>query len=80
MKTTQKEVLCTTKNSQSGLCSESQLGEFLISDKARRRARHPFITRAVNLSAPVSLHYPITDPGFYCVAAVALQPRHFPLP
>ncbi|PWI69365.1 hypothetical protein PCL_01012 [Purpureocillium lilacinum] len=73
----EKEVLCTTKNSQSGLCSESQLGEFLISDKARRHARHPFITRAVNLSSPVSLHYPVTGPGFYCVAAVGFTAKTF---
>ncbi|KAH8888128.1 hypothetical protein GQ53DRAFT_808685 [Thozetella sp. PMI_491] len=68
--TNEKEVLCTAQNIERGLCATSQLGEFLISEKARRKAGYPFITRAVNLSAPVSIHYPVSSPGYYCVAAI----------
>lgn len=73
----QKEVLCTEENIQRGLCGKSQLGEFLISDSARREARHPLFTRAVNLSMPGSLHYPVSGPGLYCAAAVGFSASSF---
>ncbi|GAB0137728.1 hypothetical protein EsDP_00005983 [Epichloe bromicola] len=73
----EKEVLCTEENIQRGLCGKSQLGEFLISDSARREARHPLFTRAVNLSMPGSLHYPVSGPGLYCAAAVGFSASSF---
>ncbi len=72
----QKETICNSSNIQAGLCTPQQEGQFLISAHARQRARHPFLTRAVNLTAAAAatsslvLHYPVHASGLYCVAAV----------
>ncbi|PYI06044.1 hypothetical protein BO78DRAFT_445774 [Aspergillus sclerotiicarbonarius CBS 121057] len=73
----EKEVFCTKQNIQNELCTESQLGQFLISEKATRRAAYPFITRAVNLSSPISIQYPVEKPGFYCAALYGFSASSF---
>lgn len=70
-------MLCDQENVDRGLCRASQVGEFLISDSARRRARHEFITRAVNLSEPVPVIYHVPSPGYYCTAAMLSSGRSF---
>lgn len=55
----------------------SQLNQFLISDAARSKAKHEFVTRAVNLSAPLTLLYPVKGPGLYCTAAIQATGSRF---
>jgi hypothetical protein len=64
----QKETLCDTTNIAAGHCTSDQLGTFLISERAYKTARQPLITRAVNLTRPTSIFYPVREPGYYCVA------------
>ncbi|KAK4455395.1 hypothetical protein QBC34DRAFT_432720 [Podospora aff. communis PSN243] len=73
----EKEIICTPENIKRQLCEPSQLGEFLISDHALQKAAHPMITRAVDLSKPIAILYPVTGPGYYCVAAVAYSAPSF---
>ncbi|RAK97885.1 uncharacterized protein BO80DRAFT_447878 [Aspergillus ibericus CBS 121593] len=73
----EKEIFCTKQNIQNQLCDESQLGQFLISDKATRLAGHPFITRAVNLTSPISIQYPVQKPGLYCAALFGFSAKTF---
>lgn len=44
---------------------------------ARQKAHRPFVTRAVNLSSPISIAYPIISSGFYCTAAVSFSAPSF---
>ncbi|KAI8627967.1 hypothetical protein F5Y19DRAFT_486547 [Xylariaceae sp. FL1651] len=75
--TSEKAVLCNEENINRELCSASQAGEFLISDSARRRANHEFITRAVNISEPISIIYHVSSPGYYCTAAIVSSGHSF---
>jgi hypothetical protein len=72
-----KEVICTPDNAQRQLCEPTQLGEFLISDEALQKASHTMITRAVDLSKPTAIQYPVTGPGYYCVAMVPYSSPSF---
>ncbi|KAI0514740.1 hypothetical protein F5B22DRAFT_228656 [Xylaria bambusicola] len=73
----EKEVICSPENVQHGLCDKSELGQFLISQRAHRRALRPMITRAVNLSKPISIQYPVEGPGYYCTALFGYSAREF---
>ncbi|KAI0468032.1 hypothetical protein F4859DRAFT_524892 [Xylaria cf. heliscus] len=75
--TKEKEVLCTPRNIKQGLCTASQANEFLISDVARFKAKYPLITRAINLTNPIGLLYPVKGPGFYCAATVHASGKTF---
>ena len=67
----QKEVICGTDAADEGLCKESQLGEFLISDEAIHAAHYPMMTRAIDVAKPFPIIYPVRKPGFYCTATLA---------
>ncbi|GAW23808.1 hypothetical protein ANO14919_133850 [Xylariales sp. No.14919] len=73
----EKEVICNPQNVQRGICDESELGLFLIGQRAHRRALRPMITRAVNLSKPISLQYPVDSPGYYCTALFGYSAKEF---
>ncbi|KAI1296028.1 hypothetical protein F5Y03DRAFT_371139 [Xylaria venustula] len=73
----EKEVLCTPRNIEEGLCTASQADEFLISDAVRSKAKYPLITRAIDLSDPIGLSYPVKGPGYYCAAAVHASGKTF---
>ncbi|KAG6364669.1 hypothetical protein INS49_006273 [Diaporthe citri] len=75
--THEKEVLCSAETAQEGLCNESQLGEFLISDAARAAAKYPMMTRAIDVSKPIPLIYPVRTPGFYCAATFSFSVDKF---
>lgn len=53
------------------------MGQFLIGDEATHLAAYPFITRAVNLSSPISIQYPVQKPGFYCAALYGFSASSF---
>lgn len=70
-------MFCTPDNVARGLCVSSQLNQFLISDAARSKAKHEFITQAVNLSEPLTFLYPVKGPGLYCTAAIQADGSRF---
>ncbi|RFU73056.1 membrane ptm1 [Trichoderma arundinaceum] len=72
-----KEVLCDPNNVERKLCTEKEIGAFLISDHARAKAKHPMITRAVNLTKPIAIVYPVQGPGYFCVATYGYSAKSY---
>ena len=73
----QRETICSPRNVNTSLCSSSQLGEFLISERAYNLAHNPMVTRAVDLSHPVTIIYPVKNPGYYCTATFGYTAPHY---
>ncbi|KAI1638870.1 lung seven transmembrane receptor-domain-containing protein [Biscogniauxia mediterranea] len=73
----QKELICDPENVDSGLCDESDLGEWILSPNATERSGNLILTKAINLKKPVTIDYPIKKTGYYCVAAWAYSGQDF---
>ncbi|KAH0528011.1 hypothetical protein TsFJ059_002925 [Trichoderma semiorbis] len=72
-----KEIFCNSQNVERKLCEESQIGEFLISDHARAKAKHPMITRSIDLKKPIAIVYPIQGPGYFCAATYSHSAKSY---
>ncbi|KAM6488164.1 hypothetical protein HDV62DRAFT_347077 [Trichoderma sp. SZMC 28011] len=75
--TQDKEIFCNSQNVERKLCKESQIGEFLISDHARAKAKHPMITRSIDLKKPIAIVYPVQDPGYFCAATYSHSAKSY---
>ncbi|KAE8374159.1 hypothetical protein BDV26DRAFT_296221 [Aspergillus bertholletiae] len=63
-----KETICTAANVEAKLCLSDQLGSFIVTADAFKRAHNPIITKAINLSDPQTIIYPVQNHGLYCTA------------
>ncbi|KAI9038097.1 uncharacterized protein KD926_011335 [Aspergillus affinis] len=72
-----KEIICTPRNVKNGICPAEQLGSFIVTPEAFANANSPIITRAVNLSEPETLIYPVQNQGFYCAATYGYSTRQY---
>ncbi|KKP02185.1 hypothetical protein THAR02_05692 [Trichoderma harzianum] len=72
-----KEIFCNSQNVERKLCKESQIGEFLISDHARAKAKHPMITRSIDLKKPIAIVYPVQRPGYFCAATYSHSAKSY---
>ncbi|KAK4079914.1 hypothetical protein Trihar35433_1019 [Trichoderma harzianum] len=75
--TQDKEIFCNSQNVERKLCKESQIGEFLISDHAKAKAKHPMITRSIDLKKPIAIVYPIQGPGYFCAATYSHSAKSY---
>ncbi|KAI1490866.1 lung seven transmembrane receptor-domain-containing protein [Biscogniauxia mediterranea] len=73
----QKELICDPENVDSGLCDESDLGEWILSPNATEKSGNLILTKAIHLKNPVTIDYPIKKTGYYCVAAWAYSGQDF---
>ncbi|KAI1340478.1 lung seven transmembrane receptor-domain-containing protein [Xylariaceae sp. FL0016] len=65
----QKELICDPDNVSSGLCEESDLGEWILSPNATEKSGNLILTQAIHLKDASPINYPIKKTGYYCVAA-----------
>lgn len=66
-----KETICDKSNVEAKLCTEDQIGSFLLTKNATDVSRNPIISEAVHLSNPDAIKYPVRKTGFYCVSTYA---------
>ncbi|ODH53159.1 hypothetical protein GX48_00695 [Paracoccidioides brasiliensis] len=65
---TQKEPICDQENIAAKLCTQEQLGSFILAENATKLAKSPIVTMAINLKNPKPINYPVVRTGFYCVS------------
>lgn len=53
------------------MCTEDQIGSFILAENATDAAKHSIISKAVNLNDPEAINYPVKGTGFYCVSTYA---------
>ncbi|PNP57798.1 hypothetical protein THARTR1_01956 [Trichoderma harzianum] len=75
--TQDKEIFCNSRNVERKLCKESEVGQFLISDHARAKAKHPMITRSIDLTKPIAIVYPVQGPGYFCAATYSQSAKSY---
>ena len=66
-----KETICDTENVSAGLCTEEEIGAFILAPNATELSMNPIISRAVHLKDPAAYNYPIRRTGFYCISTYA---------
>lgn len=73
----QKEFSCNGANVQAGLCTEEELGSFILSANATAKASSPIISRAIHLRDPTPVNYPIKKTGYYCVGTYGYSVQEY---
>lgn len=73
----QKEYSCDAANVQAELCTEDELGSFILSSNATAEATNPIISRAIHLRDPKPVNYPIKKTGYYCVGTYGYSVREY---
>lgn len=63
----QKEIICTPAAVSQQLCTDDDLGQFILEDGADTKAKNPIITKAINLKAAPPITYDIKNTGYYCL-------------
>ncbi|KAM5444350.1 Membrane protein ptm1 [Microsporum ferrugineum] len=63
----QKKLICDPPSVETKLCTEKELGSFILAPNATDNAKSPLISLAVNMTDPKPIKYPVSKTGFYCV-------------
>lgn len=66
-----KETICDAANVDAKLCTEDQIGSFLLAKNASDASSNPIISKAIHLNNPDAVKYPVRQTGFYCVSTYA---------
>lgn len=53
------------------LCTQEQVGSFLLTNNASDASASPIISKAIHLSDPDAVKFPVRKTGFYCVSTFA---------
>ena len=59
--------MCDDASLKAALCTEEQLGQYIVDPKASETSRNPVITKSIHLKDPEAVNYKITHTGYYCV-------------
>lgn len=68
-----KETICDQANVDAKLCTKDQIGSFLLTKNASDVSQNPIISKAVHLTHPDAVKYPVRKTGFYCVSTYAFD-------
>ncbi|MCJ1299680.1 hypothetical protein MMC08_002473 [Hypocenomyce scalaris] len=74
---TEKEFSCNDANVQASLCTEEELGSFILSANATEAAMNPIISRAIHIRDPKPVNYPIKNTGYYCVGTYGYSAQEY---
>jgi hypothetical protein len=66
-----KKTICDPESVSAGLCTDKEIGAFILSANATELSKNTIISKAINLKDPIALNYPIRRTGFYCVSTYA---------
>ncbi|KAL3253006.1 hypothetical protein ABHI18_009768 [Aspergillus niger] len=64
----ERETICDEASVQANLCSEDEVGSFILASNVTEAAKFPIVTKAIHLNDPAAINYPIKKTGFYCVS------------
>ncbi|EFE37282.1 hypothetical protein TRV_08093 [Trichophyton verrucosum HKI 0517] len=63
----QKKLICGPPSVEAKLCTEKEIGSFILAPNATEKAKSPLISLAINMTDPKPIKYPVSKTGFYCV-------------
>lgn len=66
-----KETICDATNVDAKLCTEDQIGSFLLTKNATDASKNAILSTAVHLNDPTAIKYSVRKTGFYCVSTYA---------
>ena len=66
-----RETICDPENVDRKLCTQEQIGSFILAPNATDVSLNPIISMAIRLKDPAPVNYPIRKTGFYCVSTYA---------
>lgn len=72
-----QETICDEGNVEAKLCTEEEIGSFILAPNATDLAKSPIISKAVHLKDPVAVNYPVKATGFYCVSTYAYSGQDY---
>ncbi|KAI0127426.1 lung seven transmembrane receptor-domain-containing protein [Xylariales sp. AK1849] len=64
-----KDYICNDATLAKGYCTESELGQFILTPNATDKSNAAIITKAVHLKSSTPITYQIKKTGYYCVGA-----------
>ena len=73
----EKETICDEISINAGLCTQKDLGAFILAPNATEQAKNPIITTAIHLKDPPPLNYPIRRTGYYCISTYAFSNHEY---
>ncbi|KAJ5492208.1 hypothetical protein LT330_004966 [Penicillium expansum] len=72
-----KETICDASNVEAKICTQEQLGSFVLTSNATDVAKSPIISKAIHLNNPDAVKYPVRKTGFYCVSTYAYSGQDY---
>ncbi|KAL1966815.1 hypothetical protein VTN77DRAFT_3780 [Rasamsonia byssochlamydoides] len=63
--------ICDENNVEAKLCTQDEIGSFILAANASEASQSPIITKAIHLKDPMAINYPVKKTGFYCVSTYA---------
>ncbi|OAL63823.1 integral membrane protein [Trichophyton rubrum] len=60
-------LICGPPSVEAKLCTEKEIGSFILAPNATEKAKSPLISLAINMTDPKPIKYPVSKTGFYCV-------------
>ncbi|OJJ81407.1 putative integral membrane protein (Ptm1) [Aspergillus glaucus CBS 516.65] len=62
------ETICDEASVDAGLCTDQDIGSFILAPNVTELSKFPIISKAIHLNNPVAVNYPVKNTGFYCVS------------
>ncbi|KAJ5413003.1 hypothetical protein N7501_005719 [Penicillium viridicatum] len=72
-----KETICDASNVEAKICTQEQLGSFVLTKNATDVSKSPIISKAIRLNNPDAVKYPVRKTGFYCVSTYAYSGQDY---
>lgn len=66
-----KQTICDEASVDAKLCTQDQIGSFILAANATDASEYKIISKAVHLNDPDAINYPVKKTGFYCVSTYA---------
>lgn len=71
------ETICTSNAASAGLCTEEEIGTFILAPNATELSKNPISNEAIHLKDPKAINYPIRRTGYYCVSTYAFSDHEY---
>lgn len=66
-----KDTICDEAAVDAKLCTQEDVGSFVLTKNATDASQSPIISKAIHLNNPDAIKYPVHKTGFYCVSTYA---------
>ncbi|KAI1374591.1 lung seven transmembrane receptor-domain-containing protein [Hypoxylon crocopeplum] len=73
----QKQLICTDKNVEGGLCNHGDIGKWILSPNATEKSENIIKTEAIHLKSSKNINYPIKKTGYFCIAAEGFNTEEY---